>query len=513
MNDSNLKIVEDRFNASITVRGENIFIKGVIEEVEGIEKIFKEMTYVLNTSGKLTEDDIVTILNLTIEGKEVIDEQEYDSIVLYTKHDVVKARTSGQKKYVEAATNNDICFAIGPAGTGKTYLAVALAISSLKKGLVKRIILARPAVEAGESLGFLPGDFRDSKGVRMLVIFHRAGFVLTALSLVAPAHAGMKSDLANCPAGLGAKSAKACTRILKSGRLPKKQFYIAYYNRGWSYRNAGDYKRAQRDFDKVVKLKRRFAEGYYSRAVVHYDRGKASESIKDLDRYVNYKKQKKWAAYYGRALMLRRLKQRSRALSDLRTAEKLEPTEQKIAVMRALILSDQGNHTEAMSAVAQVISAHPNDADALHARAVIQFRRQRFDEADADLEEAIKTRASFEAAYLLRGRISERRGKYEHAREHYERAVAFSARTVEQLYAQKAARERLWVLNGRANQPVVTSSIVSDCRRFVPSANMTIAVKCADGRANQPVVTSSIVSSCRRFVPAANMTIAVECAK
>ena len=161
MNDSNLKIVEDRFNASITVRGENIFIKGVIEEVEGIEKIFKEMTYVLNTSGKLTEDDIVTILNLTIEGKEVIDEQEYDSIVLYTKHDVVKARTSGQKKYVEAATNNDICFAIGPAGTGKTYLAVALAISSLKKGLVKRIILARPAVEAGESLGFLPGDFRE----------------------------------------------------------------------------------------------------------------------------------------------------------------------------------------------------------------------------------------------------------------------------------------------------------------------------------------------------------------
>ena len=161
MNDSNLKIVEDRFNASITVRGENIFIKGVNEEVEGIEKIFKEMTYVLNTSGKLTEDDIVTILNLTIEGKEVIDEQEYDSIVLYTKHDVVKARTSGQKKYVEAATNNDICFAIGPAGTGKTYLAVALAISSLKKGLVKRIILARPAVEAGESLGFLPGDFRE----------------------------------------------------------------------------------------------------------------------------------------------------------------------------------------------------------------------------------------------------------------------------------------------------------------------------------------------------------------
>jgi phosphate starvation-inducible PhoH-like protein len=160
-NDSNLKILEDRYNATITVRGEKVMIKGVLEEVEGIEKVFKEMTYVLNTSGKLTEDDVVTILNLTVEGKEVIDEQEYDSIVLYTKQDVIKARTAGQRKYVEEAIKNDICFAIGPAGTGKTYLAVALAVSLLKKGLVKKIILARPAVEAGESLGFLPGDFRE----------------------------------------------------------------------------------------------------------------------------------------------------------------------------------------------------------------------------------------------------------------------------------------------------------------------------------------------------------------
>ena len=160
-NDSNLKIVEDRFNATITVRGENVIIKGVSEEVEGIEKIFKEMAYVLNTSGKLTEDDILTILNLTSAGEQVFDEKEYDSIVLYTKHDVIKARTSGQRKYVEAAIQNDICFAIGPAGTGKTYLAVALAVSSLKKGRIKKIILARPAVEAGESLGFLPGDFRE----------------------------------------------------------------------------------------------------------------------------------------------------------------------------------------------------------------------------------------------------------------------------------------------------------------------------------------------------------------
>ncbi|UCH66802.1 MAG: PhoH family protein [Ignavibacterium sp.] len=161
INDSNLKIVEDRFNAAITVRGENVMLKGVIEEVELIEKIFNEMSYVLNTSGKLTNDDVQTILNLTVEGKEIIDEKEFDSIVLYTKHDAIKAKSAGQRKYVEAATKNDICFAIGPAGTGKTYLAVAIAVAAMKKGLVKKLILARPAVEAGESLGFLPGDFRE----------------------------------------------------------------------------------------------------------------------------------------------------------------------------------------------------------------------------------------------------------------------------------------------------------------------------------------------------------------
>lgn len=161
VNDANLNLLEDRFNATITVRGNVVSIKGVIEEVESIEKILKEMIYVLNTSGKLTANDVETILNLTVEGKEVVSENEFDSIILYTKNDVVKAKTPGQKKYIQIAQKNDICFAIGPAGTGKTYLAVALAVSALKKGLVKKIILARPAVEAGESLGFLPGDFQE----------------------------------------------------------------------------------------------------------------------------------------------------------------------------------------------------------------------------------------------------------------------------------------------------------------------------------------------------------------
>jgi phosphate starvation-inducible PhoH-like protein len=160
-NDSNLKIIENRFNTSVTVRGDNVILKGVAEEIELIEKILSEMSYVLNTSGRLNTSDVNTILELTSEGKEIVDEDELDAIVLYTKKDVIKARTSGQVNYINHAKKNDICFAIGPAGTGKTYLAVAIAVSALKRGIVKRIILARPAVEAGESLGFLPGDFRE----------------------------------------------------------------------------------------------------------------------------------------------------------------------------------------------------------------------------------------------------------------------------------------------------------------------------------------------------------------
>lgn len=161
INDSNIKMVEDRFNSTITVRGENVILKGVIDEVETIEKIIKELIYVLNTNGQLRTSDVTTILDLAIQGKEIINDQDYESIILYTKNDVIKAKTTGQQNYLETARKNDITFAIGPAGTGKTYLAVALAVSALKRGIISKIVLARPAVEAGESLGFLPGDLKE----------------------------------------------------------------------------------------------------------------------------------------------------------------------------------------------------------------------------------------------------------------------------------------------------------------------------------------------------------------
>jgi phosphate starvation-inducible PhoH-like protein len=159
--DKNIKPLEERFAASITVRGNSVFVKGEETEINAIENIFREMIYVFNTSGELTPEDVATIIDLELQGKQILPREELNNIVLYTKKDVIRARTPNQVKYLKAIQNNDICFAIGPAGTGKTYLAVAFAVSALKKGLVKKIVLTRPAVEAGESLGFLPGDFRE----------------------------------------------------------------------------------------------------------------------------------------------------------------------------------------------------------------------------------------------------------------------------------------------------------------------------------------------------------------
>ncbi len=166
-NDANLQMIEDRFDATMTVRGDQITIRGSQVEIVKIEKIFKELTYVLNKNGNLTPNDVDTVIDLvTVNGStpEVPKEfpgEDADNAILFTKVGVIKARTAGQKAYLQHMRKNDIVFAIGPAGTGKTYLAVAMAVAALKNRDVTKIVLARPAVEAGESLGFLPGDLRE----------------------------------------------------------------------------------------------------------------------------------------------------------------------------------------------------------------------------------------------------------------------------------------------------------------------------------------------------------------
>lgn len=170
VNDANLHIVEERFDAKITIRGNSIILKGEQNEIDQLEKVFKELIYLLNKNGTLTLQDVDTVIDLVkVNGEPAIPkvlttqvpEEELQDFVLFTRNGIIRAKTPGQRNYVHQVKKNDIVFAIGPAGTGKTYLAVALAVAAMKNREVTKIILARPAVEAGESLGFLPGDLKE----------------------------------------------------------------------------------------------------------------------------------------------------------------------------------------------------------------------------------------------------------------------------------------------------------------------------------------------------------------
>jgi phosphate starvation-inducible protein PhoH and related proteins len=170
LNDANLNMLQDRFEANIIVRGDNITFRGDQHQIDQLEKIFKELIYILNKNGELSSNDVETVIDLvTVNGEPAlpksiaaqVESGEIDSVVLFTRNGIIRAKTYGQKEYIRQIKKNDIVFAIGPAGTGKTYLAVACAVAALKNRDVVKIILARPAVEAGESLGFLPGDLKE----------------------------------------------------------------------------------------------------------------------------------------------------------------------------------------------------------------------------------------------------------------------------------------------------------------------------------------------------------------
>jgi phosphate starvation-inducible PhoH-like protein len=161
VNDQNITLIESYFTTAISVRGENILLRGTPEEIEILEKVFNELAFLVNKNRQLTQQDIELVIQLAKNGQEIVSDNDIDAAILFTKNDVIKAKTPGQFEFIKVARKNDIVFAIGPAGTGKTYLSVALAVAAFKNHLVSKIVLCRPAVEAGESLGFLPGDFRE----------------------------------------------------------------------------------------------------------------------------------------------------------------------------------------------------------------------------------------------------------------------------------------------------------------------------------------------------------------
>jgi len=162
--DDIIGLIEKRFNSTLIFRGNEIIINGQPEEILNIEKIIMELIYILNKNKHFTVNDVDSVINLFDVNKIDVTEKLSlgDNIVIYNGFkNKVNAKSENQVKYYFSVKKNDIVFAVGPAGTGKTFLAVAMALEALKNNEIGRIILTRPAVEAGESLGFLPGDLNE----------------------------------------------------------------------------------------------------------------------------------------------------------------------------------------------------------------------------------------------------------------------------------------------------------------------------------------------------------------
>ena len=163
INDSKLELIKKRFpKLKIVARGEVIKVAGDEDEINQLEMILNILTAYFNRYGNLTENAMEQILGNAVNSKGGSERANADDVLVFGNNGlIIKARTPNQRRIVEGIEKNDMVFAIGPAGTGKTYTAVALAVRALKNREVKKIILTRPAVEAGENLGFLPGDLRE----------------------------------------------------------------------------------------------------------------------------------------------------------------------------------------------------------------------------------------------------------------------------------------------------------------------------------------------------------------
>ncbi|ACF43427.1 PhoH family protein [Pelodictyon phaeoclathratiforme] len=184
--DSLLKKIRNEFSdIQITARGTQITLRGRDEEVALLERIFSEMILLANKHGEVLDTDLNALINLALSPAHTLKAAHHgdEDIIITTTDSTVRAKTDGQRRMVAEAKNNDILFAIGPAGTGKTYTAVAIAVAAWKAKRVKRIVLARPAVEAGESLGFLPGDLAQKIDPYLRPLYDALQEMLTAEKL------------------------------------------------------------------------------------------------------------------------------------------------------------------------------------------------------------------------------------------------------------------------------------------------------------------------------------------
>ncbi len=160
--DCNVRLIEKSFDVAVINRGSEIKVGGDAENVDKAVKVIQNLLGLIANGSNISEQEARYVIDQVKDGNdEELETLGKDCVCVTARGVPIKAKTLGQKKYIETITKNSIVFGIGPAGTGKTYLAVAMAVKAFKNKEVNRIILTRPAVEAGEKLGFLPGDMQD----------------------------------------------------------------------------------------------------------------------------------------------------------------------------------------------------------------------------------------------------------------------------------------------------------------------------------------------------------------
>ncbi len=162
LNDANLQVIETHFPVKVVARGNEVILQGALADVEKVARLFERLIAIQVKGAHIGERDVRYAVRLATEGQEKpLDEALTDVIVSTHRGKQIRPKTLGQKEYCDSIRRCGVSFGIGPAGTGKTYLAMALAVAAFKNKEVNRIILTRPAVEAGEKLGFLPGDMQQ----------------------------------------------------------------------------------------------------------------------------------------------------------------------------------------------------------------------------------------------------------------------------------------------------------------------------------------------------------------
>ncbi|MFF2754274.1 PhoH family protein [Psychrobacillus sp. NPDC058041] len=162
ISDKNLKLIEEELKVQLITRGETIRIVGEEKNVEEVRKLMEQLLSVIHKGININSRDVSSAIEMSMNGTIEYFSGLYDEeVARNTKGKAIRAKTIGQREYIQGIRRFDLAFGIGPAGTGKTYLAVVMATQALKNAHVKKIILTRPAVEAGESLGFLPGDLKE----------------------------------------------------------------------------------------------------------------------------------------------------------------------------------------------------------------------------------------------------------------------------------------------------------------------------------------------------------------